>query len=474
MVMTPMNDNDFSKNQDTQQKLSNLHERFQTIANKNKTLEQENTDEWTRRNIAQYGARAAETIAGLPGNLKKAVTQTKDFLEEYLSPNGQKIADAEKKAFGSPEKGSIHELIMNPPTSSELRENVTPLVSEFATGDKNYLEPKNKKEKFAGELTGDITSFFLPGTGQMNLMTRLGAPIVGNLAKEGVKYLGADEKTAENTKLGFMLATTLAGTSDPGRFAGQRIGQAKSMVPANATIDATNLANRLIPLYNRTQRGLGVPSKSRAVQGMQDLAGQVQNNRMSLHSLMDARDNVNEWIAEAGGWDVPANTRDATVRNLNELKTQIIDTVNENLATRFPEAADLYRTGYEAAAVTHRSNAISNFIEKYFGRKVASAGAKVLFPAVAGGAAVLPKTAATAAAVYPFYKTGQVLYRVGNSPTLTAYYQSVIHNAAIGNAPAMIKSMEKLDKELSKQEKKEGIKNPDNLQSFKQKFKKTG
>src|SRR5438046_4647968 len=105
---------------------------------------------------------------------------------------------------------------------------------------------------------------------------------------------------------------------------------------------------------------------------MQDLAGQVQNNRLSMHSLMDPRDNVNEWISEAGGWDVPANTRDATVRNLNELKRQIISTIDENMQNRFPEAAELYRTGYEAAAVNHQSNAISNFIERNFGKKLTS------------------------------------------------------------------------------------------------------
>lgn len=472
--MTLVNDMDFLQNQETQQKLSSLHDRFQTIARKNQTLEKETADEEVRRNIAQYGARGVETVLGMPGNLKKAFNQTKEFFEESLFPGQPKTSELEKKAFASPEKGSWSELAMNPPTSSELREGVTPLVSEYATGDKDYLEPKSEKEKFAGELTQDITSFFLPGTGQMNLMTRVGAPLIGNLAKQGVKYLGADEKTAENTKLGFMLATTLAGTSNPGQFARERIGQAKNMVPLSATFDVTNLANRFMPLYNRMQRGLGVPSKSRAMQGMQDLAGQVQNNRMSLRSLMDARDHVNEWISEAGGWDVPGPVRDATVANLNEFKTQVIDTINEQLNSRFPEAADLYRTGYEAAAVTHRSNAISNFIERHFGRKVASAGAKVLFPAVAGGAAVLPKTVGTAALAYPVYKAGQVLYRVGKSPTLSRYYQSVLHNAAIGNAPAMIKSMDLLDKELAKQEKKEGIKNPDNLQNFKQKFKKTG
>ena len=155
-------------------------------------------------------------------------------------------------------------------------------------------------------------------------------------------------------------------------------------------------------------------------------------------------------------------------------------TIDTNLAQRFPQAGELYRTGYEAAAVTHQSNAITNFIERYFGRKVASAGAKVLFPGLAGGAAVLPKTAGAAAIGIPVYKTGQVLYRVGNSPTLARYYADVIRNASQANAPAMIKSIDLLDNQMEKEERKEEIKRTKanrgkkpSLEEFKSRFRNT-
>ena len=294
--------------------------RFQQIAQKN-AAPKETTGQFIGRNVAQHGARAAETVLGLPGSFKKAFQQS---LGMIIPEQLKDLRDTEEQAFGKPEQGSVQELIMNPPTPGELRESVTPLVSEKLTGKKDYLEPKGKGEAFAGDLTQDLTSFFLPGTGQMKLMTRIGAPIAGNLAKEGVKYLGGSESAAEKTKLGVMMVTTLAGQSDPSKFASQRIGEAKQMIPQGATAYVGNLANRLMPLYTRLTRGLKVPSKSRAIQGMQDLADQVKNNRIDLHSLMDARDNINEWISEAGGWDVPTNTRDASIRNLNELKKEIM------------------------------------------------------------------------------------------------------------------------------------------------------
>lgn len=446
--------------------LPSIRDRFRNIARKEN--ESETNAQFLGRNVAQLGARATETLVGLPGNLKKQFQKELGQLYNFFSL-GSVVDENNPEA----EEGSLQELLFNPPGSSELREHVTPLISKKLFGEEDYLEPQSKGEEFAGELTQDITSFFIPGNG-MKLAVRLGAPILGNLVKEGAKYLGLDKDKSEKIKLGVMLATTLAGQSNPSKFASNRISNAKQMIPQNATANVTNLGSKLAPLKARLGRGLQVPSKSRTLDGIKQLENQIQSGRMSLHSLMDARDNINEWISEAGGWDVPANTRDASIINLNELKRSVIDTIDENLNSRFPQAANLYRTGYEAAAVTHRSNAISRFIEKNFGRKTASVGAKLLFPAVAGGAAILPKTAAVGAGLFPLYKGGQVLYRISKSPTLAAYYQDVISHSIAGNAPAMIKSMEKLDHELAKEEKKHGILNPDSLESFKMKFKNKG
>lgn len=311
---------------------------------------------------------------------------------------------------------------------------------------------------------------FMPGSGGLNMLTRIGAPLTGLLTKEGFKFFGADESTAEKAKLGVMLATTMASQANPLQFSRNRIAQARQMIPQGTTVPVQNLQNRLVPLQNRLNRGLGVPSKTRTQQGINDLAAQVQNGRMDFHSLMDARDNINEWIAEAGGWDVPAQTRDATVRNLNELKRGIIDTINENMQARYPQAHELYNTGYEAAAVTHRSQAISNFIEKNFGKKAKSVGAKILFPAMAGGAAVLPKTAFAAGALFPVYKSGQVLYRIGNSPTLARYYSDVIRYSLEGNAQAMANSLSKLDEALYKEERQRHKNTKLSLEEFKSNF----
>lgn len=437
-------------------------DRLKRIENKYNNLSSEKISDKVTRNVGQNVARGMETILGFPGNLKKSYLQSRDILEnmfkDYLIP---------KSEYEAPQENKFPDF----PTSLDIREKITPQIAEYLTKDKEYFEPKNKLEEKAGELTQDFTSFFLPGTGQLRMMTRIGAPILGNIMKSGAEYLGAGKENAEKAKLGTMLAFTLASQSNPREFSSGRIQQAKNMIPETTTIDALPLAKSLSPLVQRLQKGLSVPSKSKTFQGIQDLSSQVQNGRISLRSLMEARDNINEWISEAGGWEVPTPVRDASIRNLNELKTQVIRSINRNMERRFPEAADLYKTGYEAAAVTHRSNAISNFIGKHFGKHVQSASAKILFPSLIG-APIFPKTAAVGGALYPAYKIGQVLYRVGRSPTLAKYYSNIIAEAALGNAPSMIKNMDKLDKELLKDEKKNNNDKNMTLDEFKKSFRK--
>lgn len=341
------------------------------------------------------------------------------------------------------------------PTSQSIREDVTPKVAEKLTGESEFLEPKDNLEKFGGNLVSDITAFFTPGTGQMRLAHRIGVPLAGNLAKEGVEYLGADEDIGDTVKLGTMLMSTIAGISNPSRYGNQLVSQARNQIP-DVAISSAPLAKRLEPLWNRINRGLtGVSSKSKVKQGINDLADQAKSGKLTTQSLMDARNDINEFIAEAGGFDVPEPVRKSLIHNLNELKSGIIQTIDENLNSINPKAAQMYKNGYEALAVTNKSNAIGNFIQKHFGKPVRSLATKALFPGLAGSAFLLPKIAATGGALFPMYKAGQVLYRVAQSPTLSRYYANVLRYASKEIAPAMSKNFKDLDNNLYEEEKKQ-------------------
>ena len=53
------------------------------------------------------------------------------------------------------------------------------------------------------------------------------------------------------------------------------------------------------------------------------------------------------------------------------------------------------------------------------------------------------------------YKIFQMSYRIANSPVLSRYYLGVVRNASLGNLAAMSENMEKLDRALLSDEKKE-------------------
>lgn len=447
-------------------KSSSFSSRFNQVAQKQQSPE--TLGQFLKRNIGQNVARAGETILGLPGNLKSAFEES---IEKVAPGQLQSLRETEEEAFGKPKEGSLQETLMKPPTPQEVRENITPRFAEALTGEKNYLEPRGKGEEFAGELTGDVTSFFIDPRSKFSKIAKIAIPVASNLVKEGVKFFGGKEGTAEKSKLGTMFVLSLANQANPGKFASENIGRAKQMVPDNATINANDLLNKLAPIEQKLKTiGLKVPSKSKTLQGITDLRKQVQNNRLNLKSVMQSRDDVNEWIAEAGGFEVPATIRDRTVKNLNELKSQIIDTIDDTLQNRFPQAANIYKEGYQAAAVNHKSQVVSNYLAENYGRKLASVGAKLLFPAIGGAAAVLPKTAALGAAATPLYKVGQVLYRINKSPLLAKHYSDVIKNAEKGNRAATINSLSKLDKELAKEEKKKEYGSEQTLEDFKSKF----
>jgi len=453
--------------------IPNVREKLAKMYSFKKSPE-ETTPEQARRISGQQIARGGETVLGYPGNLKKSVGQARDYIESLFGvPEEERLSKKGEETFGKPEKGSIEEFAFNPPTSAEIRETGTKKVAEKLTGDTEYLEPRTKEEEASGEFTQDLTSMFMPGTRRLNWLTRIGAPIAGNLTKQGVKFLGGSEETAEKAKLGVMLMSTLASQSNPAEFSRNRIAQAKNMIPETATVSSGPLARRLRPVYNYINSGLrNVPSAARTREIINDLADQSRTGRINMRSLMKARDDVNELINDAGGFDVHPDVRDRTVNNLNRAKRAIIQTIDENMSARFPQAAELYRTGYEASAVTHTSNAISNFLEKRFGRTLASVGARLLFPAATGGAALIgPKALVATTIGLPLYQTGKVMYRVANSPTLARYYQDVITSSTLGNTAAMVKSLSKFDKAMLKEEEKEKKGRGITLDEFKSKIK---
>ena len=117
-----------------------------------------------------------------------------------------------------------------------------------------------------------------------------------------------------------------------------------------------------------------------------------------------------------------------------------------------PQALRDWQNGVQAWATIHRSNAITNYIEdvaKGPYAKILTGPAAALFGSGSYGAISHPLIAGTSAALAGGgYKTGQILYRMWNDPTLMRYYWNAINGAMERNLPVFLNNYSKLNKKL--------------------------
>lgn len=340
------------------------------------------------------------------------------------------------------------------PTSGQLKN-----VSEKIT--RGYTKPETEFEKGFDEFTSDVATFALPGSGHYSLARNIGIPIVGNLVKQGLKYGNSDEKTQAYSKLGTMVALDLISRRSGGikKYINNLWNDAEASVPKGVSIDAKSLEKSLDNLEKSLTAGGKKPSTSKSLEKILEIKGEIKNGKIPLQRLVPFRKSINEVIDEMGGFshEVPFRYRPQAKYNLNQVKSKVIDSVNEYADKFNPELAKKWRDANEAWAAYSQSNKVANFLQKKLPFIPKSQAVQTLFsysPTV-GIAAVskmsLPIAGATAASAgaYQGYK---ILDRVVRSPLLRKYYAGVVKNASAGNVPQTSKNLKALDNYFEKEE----------------------
>lgn len=412
--------------------------------------------------------------------LKKSVTQETPSLPPSLKPKQQKKASQEdfmtdeefergidmanariwnrigETALGAPGDiasfftGLFGEEQKTLPTSRDIRK-----AGKSITGD--ALEPKNPTEERIDEFVSDVTSFSLPGTGQFKAIRNIGIPIIGSLVKEGLKYEDASEKTQAYGKVGTMVALDLLSRRTGGakKYAGTLFKKAEEALPKGVSFDASKLERSLGDLENVMTMGGTRPSTTKSLDKILEIKKEIKNGKIDGQRLAAYRSSINEAIDEIGGFNmaVPVKQKPAAIRNLNQVKDQVIKTLDEYGAKYNPEYQKLSRDANEAWAAYQKSNKIASFIQKKIPYASRSKAAHLLFsstPFVGSAAATVLSPAGGAgffgaALAYQAYK---VLDRVIRSPVLRKYYMNSIKEASAGNVAQTTKNLKLLDKEL--------------------------
>ncbi len=336
------------------------------------------------------------------------------------------------------------------PTSRDIRSAGKKITGEA-------LEPKTGMEEKIDEFVSDVASFSLPGTGQFKAIRNIGIPIIGGLMKEGLKYGNASEKTQAYGKVGTMVVLDLLSRRTGGakKYAGSLFQQAEEALPKGVSFDASKLEKSLDTLEKTMTMGGTRPSTKKSLDKILEIKKEIKNGKIEGKRLAAYRSSINEAIDEIGGFnlEVPIKQKPAAIRNLNQVKSEVIKTLDEYGGKYNPEYQKLSRDANEAWAAYEKSNKIASFIQKKVPYASKSKSAGLLFsstPVIGPAAAAILNPAGgvglTAAALG--YQSYKVLDRVVRSPVLRKYYINSLKEAAAGNVSQTTKNLKLLDKEL--------------------------
>jgi len=395
---------------------------------KQKSNEQFMTDEEFERNIdraqGQIWSRIGETALGAPGDIASFFTGLFGKEQDIL------------------------------PTSSDIREKGKKVFN-------SAFEPKNEFEKAAGEYVSDVTSMSLPGTGAFKAIRNLGIPVVGALVKQGLKYADTEEKTQAYGKVGTMIALDLISRRTGGakKYATELYKKAEEALPKGISFDAQNLSKSLDKLEKTLSAGGSRQTTTKALQKVNEIKSEIKNGKIEGKRLAAFRPSINEAIDEIGGFnlEVSRKAKPAAIRNLNQVKKEVINSLDEYASKYNPEYQKFSRDANEAWSAYQQSNKVGNFIQKKIPYSPQSKAVQALFSlgpkaGVASIGLISPVSAIGASAGLLGYQAYKVLDRVVRSPVLRKFYLNTLKQASAGNIPQTTKNIKALDQHLKNED----------------------
>jgi hypothetical protein len=393
-------------------------------------LEEEDIQRDIEKSQARTTSRIGERILGFPGDVQNLI---RSFVPESLQPY----------VMGVPL-----------PSSQQLQE-----FSEKAS--LGYTKPENEIQEKTDEFVGDIGSMMIPGGPGYSLSRNIGIPLAGAVVKEATDN--------DYAKMGTMFFLDLI-SGKRAQIPGQRRGlggsqryinslfdQARQSLPEGAHfVDVSPMVDCLNTERAILMRGGGSPSRQQGIDRIDRLLTRINNGQMDVHEFMPARESINELITTLGGWnfELPPAIRRRSIANLNRIKGSLIEAGENYGRQENPQFFQSWRDANEAQTVLSRSNVVANFIQRNIGRFATHPITKSLFGLITAGSSIFkPSVGAVGLGALGIYEAGKLLYRVYESPTLRRFYSNAVRGAINGQKGVLTSNVEKLDKEIKKEEK---------------------
>lgn len=375
------------------------------------------------RQIARSAARVGETAVGLPGDILDLASSGANWLREHLPTPKSIKADAEE--------------FPQLPTSKDVRKGLKKLTG-------SYLEPRSDVEKTADEYLQLATSLAIPGP-----KTIAGKKVIegikraGSLAglstatKEGLKYLGVDEDTANIASFAALAVPGLLKGEGPRNMASRLYKEAEQALPSDAVISSHKIVPHMEAVAKVLERGTSTPSKSAAIKTARDIVDKGKSGMIDVEELTAFKRDINELMKDP-----------ALLRRSEKFLPQIgkeVDNLLEAYGKGNPGWIRKYRLANQIYGSVEKSRKASETLFKLTKhvKNPVTLLALGMIPAVGGIKAIAGLGGALATK-----KGYEIVHRIFTSPSLRKYYGDVVKEATKGNIKATAQLLRRFDEKL--------------------------
>jgi hypothetical protein len=318
------------------------------------------------------------------------------------------------------------------PSSKDVKETI------------GQLGGPGEAQTFAGksaERTGELL-----GLGVKKIPAALAA-ISGQSAKE----LGLSPTAQFAAELLPMLVSSISiknGLQGAEKYASSKYAQADSLLPQSAQVMAVNLQKKFNDLKKMVSKGTMAPSEKFIVDEVDAVLNKVKDGKINVAEAVASKRSLNEKVQNFI-YTSPEKASKARARKLSTQISKELDSVIESYGKENPKFLKTYREANDAFGALAQSKTVSKFINKH-APKYAPHTAGGILAEIIFRPDLLGPTIATAGIGTILVKSGELLYRVLKSPTLSKYYFGVIKEATKENIPAMLNQYRKLDEGMKK------------------------
>ena len=419
------------------------------------------------RHVARTGSRIAETIGGFLGDINQFAQYGGEKVGQYLGQKSRKLLGKEelteeqlKGVSEEVEKRKTYpqKALDLLPTSSELQEITSSLTSGFT-------DPQSAQEKFGDDVISLGTALYMGRNDPSkfkSLVKSMGLASGAKLAGEGAELLGAGGKEKAAVEVGSLLLTSLLSKNYMNAVIGDKYKQARSLIPNNTMVSSGDISSGLSRLKTQMNKGLPKASitKRETINLIEELEKKVAGGAVPIEDMVEAYHDVNELKRSKKLFgDLSKPEKKLMRHRIDQVQDEIRKPIKE-YGNNNPKFYKTWSEANQAKAVLSQAETAKDFIIS----NMKSLPGHILTGAAIKAMLGIPAISAAGAGIAAF-QLGKVLNRMAQNPTLRKYYIDVINSSIKENLPATLKSLDKLDKEIKKDEKSNTNQSPSRPQN---------